>query len=264
MSGINLALAGASYGSAPLNSVAPAVTGTATVGQTLTTTTGTWSGSPAPSYAYQWQRAGSNISGATSSTYVLVAADYANTIRCVVTATNSISPSGVTATSNSTASVAGNVPVNTVAPSVSGTAQTGSTLTTTTGTWTGTPTPTYAYQWQQGTTNISGATSSTYVISNSYAGVTIRCVVTATNGAGSASANSNSTSTVVAAGSQLFTSSGTWVAPAGVTSISVVCIGGGGGASSPTTSLAPAGGGGGGEGATAADDCGCSKLAAHA
>lgn len=198
MSGMMLAFAGGSYGAAPVNTVAPVVSGTATVGQTLSTTNGTWLGAPAPTFTYQWQRTGSNISGATSSTYVLVAADYANTIRCVVTATNSIAPAGVSANSNSTASVAGNAPVNTVAPAVTGTATVGQTLSSTTGTWTGVPTPTFAYQWQRVTTNISGATSSTYVLVNADAASTIRCVVTATNAVSAVSANSNSTASVAA------------------------------------------------------------------
>ena len=198
MSGILLATVGNSYGSAPVNTVAPAVTGTATVGQTLSTTNGTWTGAPAPTFTYQWQRTGVDIGGATSSTYVLVAADYANTIRCVVKATNSIAPSGVTANSNSTASVAGNAPVNTVAPAVTGTATVGQTLSTTNGTWTGVPTPTFTYQWQRVTTNISGATSSTYVLVDADAANTIRCVVTATNAVSAVSANSNATASVAA------------------------------------------------------------------
>ena len=198
MSGILLASVGNSYGAAPVNTVAPAVTGTATVGQTLSTTNGTWTGAPAPTFTYQWQRTGVDIGGATSSTYVLVAADYANTIRCVVTATNTLAPSGVSANSNSTASVAGNAPVNTVAPSVTGTATVGQTLSTTNGTWTGVPTPTFTYQWQRVTTNISGATSSTYVLVNADAANTIRCVVTATNAVSAVSANSNSTASVAA------------------------------------------------------------------
>lgn len=198
MSGILLATVGNSYGSAPVNAVAPVVSGTAAVGQTLSTTNGTWTGAPAPTFTYQWQRSAVNISGATSSTYVLVAADYANTIRCVVKATNSIAPSGVTANSNSTASVAGAAPVNTVAPAVTGTASFGSTLTTTDGTWTGTPTPTFTYQWQRVSTNISGATSSTYVLVAADVGNTIRCVVTGTNAVSAVSANSNSTASVAA------------------------------------------------------------------
>lgn len=91
-------------------------------------------------------------------------------------------------------------PVNTVAPVVSGTAQSGQTLSCTTGTWTGTATITYTYQWQHGTTDIGGATSNTYLLDNTYIGETIRCVVTATNGiAPDGIANSNSTSAVAAA-----------------------------------------------------------------
>jgi hypothetical protein len=81
MTGILMASVGNSYGSAPVNTVAPAVTGTATVGQTLSTTNGTWTGAPAPTFTYQWQRAGSNIGGATASTYLLVIADVGSTIR---------------------------------------------------------------------------------------------------------------------------------------------------------------------------------------
>ena len=127
MSGIMLASVGNSYGSAPVNTVAPAVTGTATVRQTLSTTNGTWTGAPAPTFTYQWQRVTTNISGATSSTYVIVDADVGNTIRCVVTATNSIAPSGVTANSNSTASVAAAVPG---APTIGTATQTGSSTAT--------------------------------------------------------------------------------------------------------------------------------------
>jgi hypothetical protein len=88
------------------------------------------------------------------------------------------------------------LPVNTVAPSVSGTVAIGSTLTASPGTWTGDPTPTFSYQWQRGSSNISGATGSTYTATLSDAGNTLRCVVTATNIAGSASANSANTSSV--------------------------------------------------------------------
>lgn len=73
-------------GNLPSNSVAPAITGTAQEGQTLTCSTGTWSGSP--TYTYQWKRNGNNIGGATSSTYLLVLADVGQNILCTITATN--------------------------------------------------------------------------------------------------------------------------------------------------------------------------------
>ena len=72
---------------APVNTVAPVVTGTGYIGYTLTTTDGTWDNSPT-SYTYQWQRAEVNIGGATASTYVCVNADEGVNVRCVVTAIN--------------------------------------------------------------------------------------------------------------------------------------------------------------------------------
>jgi hypothetical protein len=87
----------------PRNTVAPAVTGTATQGSTLTTTNGTWAGNAA-TYTRQWQRDGANIGGATGTTYVLQAADVGHSVRCVVTATNSTG--AVSANSNAVGPIA--------------------------------------------------------------------------------------------------------------------------------------------------------------
>lgn len=79
------------YPEYPANTVAPSISGNATIGNTLTTTNGTWTSTDAyipTSYSYQWRRAGSDISGATSSTYTTVSADISNAITCAVTATN--------------------------------------------------------------------------------------------------------------------------------------------------------------------------------
>lgn len=73
--------------SPPANTVAPAITGTTTEGQTLTCSTGTWSNSPV-SYTYQWKDDGVAISGAVASTYVLTASEVGATITCTVTAYN--------------------------------------------------------------------------------------------------------------------------------------------------------------------------------
>ena len=201
MSGILLATVGNSYGSAPVNTVAPAVTGTASFGSTLTTTNGTWTGAPAPTFTYQWQRVTTNISGATSSTYVLVAADVGNTIRCVVKATNTIAPSGVTANSNSTASVAAIVPG---APTIGTATQTGSTTATvvytapasdggaTITSYTATSSPSGI------TGTLSQAGSGTITVSGLAGATAYTFTVTATNSAGTsaASAASNSITTL--------------------------------------------------------------------
>jgi hypothetical protein len=88
-------------------------------------------------------------------------------------------------------------PVNTGAPTVSGSAVDGDTLTASTGSWTGHPTS-YGYQWQNCTTNslglvcadISGATASSYTLTSGDVGHAIRSVVTATNAGGSTAASS--------------------------------------------------------------------------
>jgi hypothetical protein len=181
---------------APTNSVAPAVTGTAETGQTLTCSQGTWTGSPT-SYAYQWQRnTGSgfaNISGATASTHVVVSGDETFPVRCVVTATNAGGSTSANSNSVTPQAPASGVPANTVAPVITtdGTPQTGETITCSTGTWTNTPTS-YAYQWQRAGTNISGATSASHLLDVADVGLAIRCVVTATNATGAGTpANSN-------------------------------------------------------------------------
>jgi hypothetical protein len=82
----------------PVNTSAPIISGTVSLGNTFTCTTGTWTGDPTITYAYQWKRNGTNISSATSSTYTIVSADIWSTITCAVTATNSVA--SVSATSN--------------------------------------------------------------------------------------------------------------------------------------------------------------------
>ena len=89
--------------------------------------------------------------------------------------------------------VGGSAPINTVAPEASGTFIVDSTVSCTTGTWSSDAgSITYAYQWKKNGSPISGATSSSYVLTASdILAISFICVVTATNDAGSASANSN-------------------------------------------------------------------------
>ena len=71
---------------APANSVLPAISGVAQVGQTLTAWPGAWANSPA--FSYQWNADGTPISGATDQTYVPVAGDVGDVITVSVTGTN--------------------------------------------------------------------------------------------------------------------------------------------------------------------------------
>jgi hypothetical protein len=87
-----VAASGSTGATRPAVLTAPAVSGTAEVGQTLTSASGTWSGSPT-SFAFQWQRcdaAGAGcaaIAGATGSSYTVTPADIGLTVSLIVTAT---------------------------------------------------------------------------------------------------------------------------------------------------------------------------------
>jgi hypothetical protein len=187
-----LLLAGSAIAAAPGNTTAPAVTGTAKVGSTLTVSNGAWSNSPT-SYTYQWQRCTSTTSctdivGETGHTYTVRPIDGGKRLRAVVTASNADGSS--TANSNMTDVVAATgQPTNTVRPSITGDAVVGSTLTADTGTWTGSPT--FAYQWLQcdrfggGCVQVVGANGKTYGVRMADVSGTLRVDVTAKNASGS-------------------------------------------------------------------------------
>ncbi len=180
----------------PVNTVVPVISGNAYVGSTLTSTTGTFTGGDL-TYTYVWKRGGVAITGATASTYVLVTADLGTVTTVVVTATNNVG--AITGTSLGTAAVIA-TPVNTVLPSISGTAQEGQTLTAANGTWTGGGTISYVYAWLRDAVVISGATAGTYVPVLADVGTVITLRVTATNAAGTGTpAVSVATATVIAA-----------------------------------------------------------------
>ncbi len=192
----------------PANTTLPVISGTAEDGETLSATTGTWTGTPTLTYGYQWRRCDasgascSDISGATASTYDLVAGDVGATIRVVVTATNAAG--NASASSSQSGTVAPTPPVNTALPVLSGTFEDGETVSSTTGTWTGTPTITYARQWRRcdsdgdNCSDIAGATGTTYTLTSADVDGTVRVVVTATNAAGSADATAAASDVVLA------------------------------------------------------------------
>lgn len=180
---------------APVNTVAPVVTGTPTEGEILSCTTGTWTGTLPISYGYQWWRTigpGSTaIGGATSSTYLLTATEVGEDVWCVVEGTNVAGSADEQSNTVGPIASASTPPVNTVAPVASGTVRIGEVLSCTTGTWTGTPTPTYAYQWRRDGVDIGGATASTHTVVDLDMATELDCEVTATNVAGAAAEPSN-------------------------------------------------------------------------
>ena len=102
----------------------------------------------------------------------------------------------------SAATRAGNPPVNAGLPSISGTVRQGETLTASHGSWGGAVPIDNTYAWQRcdangtGCTSISGATDTTYKLTSTDVGKTIRVKVVAENADGSAQAFSTPTAEV--------------------------------------------------------------------
>ena len=166
---------------------APTISGTLQVGETLTAGTTDISdgdGLGNAVFAYQWLADDSNISGATDSTYTLVAADAGKTIRVRVSFTDD-GENGEELASVATGAVAPkpNTPA-TGAPTISGTARVSETLTASTTDISdadGMTSATFSYQWLADDSNISGATDSTYTLVAADAGKTIRVRVSFTD-----------------------------------------------------------------------------------
>lgn len=172
----------------PTNTGAPTIAGTAVVGSTLTCTAGTWTGTAPISYSFVWTREGSAIGGATTSTYVVDAADVDLAIGCEVTASNGAGSDTAVAVE---VVVQPSAPVNTAAPLVVGTVEAGETATCLPGTWSGAPAPTYTFEWLRNGAVVAGQVSDTYDVLRTDAGRALSCRVTGTNAAGSAVATSS-------------------------------------------------------------------------
>ena len=179
----------------PANIAAPAITGTPSVGQSLSCSPGSWSANPS-AWAYQWSRDGSPIAGATSPTYVVVSADQGHSLTCAVTASNSIA-AGQPAISPAVAvpapPAAPSAPQNSGAPVIAGTPMPGNQLSCSQGAWSGAPTS-FKYQWERNATSVAGATGSTYTVQIADEASSLACAVTASNTAG---AGATATSAVI-------------------------------------------------------------------
>ena len=169
---------------------APTISGMAQVGETLTADTsgiGDEDGLDNASFSSQWIAGDADIPGATNSTYTLADADEGKTVKVRVSFTDD-GDNDETLTSAATSAVAArpNRPA-TGAPTISGTAQVGETLTADTSGIAdedGLTNAVFSYQWQADGAEISGTTGSTYTLVDADEGKAISVAVSFTDDAG--------------------------------------------------------------------------------
>ena len=157
----------------------PSISGTPQVDQSLTASTSNIDdedGLTNVSYRYQWSAGGSDIEGATGSTYTLTYSEQGQTIQVQVSFTDDAN-NEETLTSQATVAVAA-APNReaTGKPTIGGAPQVDQTLTLDTSNISdldGTTNATFAYQWRGGGLTIIGATGSTYTLTASDQGKTI-------------------------------------------------------------------------------------------
>ena len=189
---------------------APTISGTAQVGQTLTASTSGISDSDGltnATFSYQWLSSrDTEIAGATGAAHALVETDEGKAIKVRVSFTDDRG-NQETLTSAATGAVAAappppNTPA-TGAPTITGVAQVGETLTAdTTGISDadGLDNATFSYQWLVADAEINGATASTYTLADADAGKAIKVRVSFTDDADNdEELTSAATSAVVAA-----------------------------------------------------------------
>ena len=167
----------------------PTIGGTPQVGETLTADTANivdQDGLTNVSYSYQWMAGGSDIAGATGSTYTLTASEQGQTVQVRVTFTDE-ADNEETLTSEVTEVVAAKPNSEaTGQPTIGGTPQVEQTLTADTANIVdqdGLTNATYEYQWIADGTDIHGATGSSYLLTSNEQGQTIQVQVTFTDDA---------------------------------------------------------------------------------
>lgn len=179
-----------------------AITGNTTVGSTITADPGVWGPSPV-TLSYQWYRNNVAISGATATTYTLVAADDLTNITVVVTGTKS----GYGDDSKTSAPFAvGKQFVNHNAPTIKGNLWVGQTLKITVGSWDSVAVLTH--QWFRDGVAITGATAHSYRLTTADIGKKITASTTGT-AAGYISKTSTSIPTAVILNGKPFTKKAT-------------------------------------------------------
>ena len=163
------------------------ISGTPKVGQTLSaeyTFTANGSGTDASSFQWQWQDGATwkNAAGGTARTFTLPDSYAGYSVRVVVTPKGSSQPSLTGAVQDSPTMAAYDAP-SVTGLRISGTPKVGQTLRaeyTFTANGAGTDISSFQWQWQDGATwkNAAGGTARTFTLPDSYAGYSVRVLVT--------------------------------------------------------------------------------------
>ena len=189
---------------------APTISGTAEVGETLTADTSGIAdvdGLADDAFSYQWLADDTDISGATDSTYTLADADEGKAVQVQVSFTDDAgNPESLTsaATDAVTAAPTPNNP-STGAPTISGTAEVGETLTVDTSGIAdadGLDAAAFSYQWLADDAAIAGATDSTHTLADADEGKAIKVQVSFTDDGGNDETLTSAATDAVAAPEQ--------------------------------------------------------------
>ena len=164
------------------------ITGTPTQGETLSATNNLVDrdGPPTLAISYQWQADGVDIAGAVDSYYELTQSDVGKRMAVVASYTDAFTKAEHVS-SIATAAIANinDAPTGTV--TISGNAAQGGMLTANTTTLVDVDgLGSFSYQWQAGGVNITGATNSSYTLTNSEVDKPIKVIVSYTDGFGKA------------------------------------------------------------------------------
>ena len=181
----------------------PTISGTAQVGETLTADISGIAdedGLDDVSYSYQWIAGGSDIDGATGSSYVLTSGEQGQAITVRVSFTDDANNAESLTSEATTAVAAAPNRTATGAPTIGGTVQVGQPLTaTTTGIADedGLTGATFTHQWLADDADISGATGSSYTVTDGDVGKAIKVTVSFTDDAGNAETLTSAATTAV-------------------------------------------------------------------
>ncbi|MEN9761857.1 MAG: hypothetical protein RI906_1683, partial [Pseudomonadota bacterium] len=156
------------------------ITGTATQGQTLTASNTLADADGLGTISYQWQAGGANIAGATGTSFTLTQAQVGKAITVVASYTDQQN------TAESVSSAATNLVANvndqpTGSVTIAGTATQGQTLTASNTLADADGLGTISYQWQAGGANITGATGTSFTLTQAQVGKAITVVASYTD-----------------------------------------------------------------------------------